>query len=368
MRFRNLTLLPFFHILVAFILKYEYNESRLMDNWILKNAGSLVNEPVKEQTVGADEVKVKIAYVLANNFDAVLYSGETKVRYPKTIGRFAVGRVTEAGAECYGVEKNMRVLLQPTRSCGSCLECKTGKEDECASPWIAGRDFDGFLRDFAVCKYTDVAPLPDSVTDTEALCTEAVAIAEKIYDRLELPAGSRVAVLGSNFAGNIIAQVFQYHKLIPIVIDNSPQALERARCCGVYYAFAADDDLAENINEATSGQLCDAAVYTTCSRLDPATTMRVLANGKSAVLAGFAPINFNIPARELCDKNTTLFSVMNGFGYTDTAINLLVHKAVNTDVFEKEMLTDFDPNAIYKGLCDVNNARKSKMTIFKLII
>ena len=272
-----------------------------MDNWILKNAGSLVNEPVKEQTVGADEVKVKIAYVLANNFDAVLYSGETKVRYPKTIGRFAVGRVTEAGAECYGVEKNMRVLLQPTRSCGSCLECKTEKEDECASPWIAGRDFDGFLRDFAVCKYTDVAPLPDSVTDTEALCTEAVAIAE-------------------------------------------------------------------NINEATSGQLCDAAVYTTCSRLDPATTMRVLANGKSAVLAGFAPINFNIPARELCDKNTTLFSVMNGFGYTDTAINLLVHKAVNTDVFEKEMLTDFDPNAIYKGLCDVNNARKSKMTIFKLII
>ena len=339
-----------------------------MDNWILKNAALLVNEPVKEQPVGADEVKVKVAYVLASNFDAVLYSGETHANYPKTIGRFAVGRITEAGKDCYGVEKNMRVLLQPARACGNCLYCKTGKDDKCASPASAGRDFDGFLRDFVVCKYTDVAPLPDSVTDIEALCTEAVALAENVYDKLELSAGSRVAVIGSNFAGNILAQVLQYHKLIPIIIDNTPQALEKARACGIYYSFAADEDLTENLKEATSGQLCDAAVYTTCSRLDPALTMRALADGKRAVLAGFAPISFNIPARELCDKNATLFSAMNGYGYTDTAINLLVHKAVNFSVFEKEILTEFDPNAVYKSMADVTAVRRGKMTIFKMII
>ena len=339
-----------------------------MDNWILKNAGLLVNEPAREQSVGEDEVKVKVAYVLASNFDAVLYSGETRASYPKTIGRFAVGRITEAGEKCYGVEKNMRVLLQPARACGNCLACKTGKEDECASPAIAGRDFDGFLRDFVVCKYTDVAPLPDSVSDTEALCTEAVALAEHVYDKLELSAGSRVAVIGSNFAGNILAQVLQYHKLIPIIIDNTPQALEKARACSIYYSFAADEELMENLNEATSGQLCDAAVYTTCSRLDPALTMRALADGKRAVLAGFAPINFNIPARELCDKNATLLSVMNGYGYTDTAINLLVHKAVNFSIFEKEILTEYDPNAVYKSMADVTAVRRGKMTIFKMII
>lgn len=339
-----------------------------MDNWILKNTAMLVNDPVKEQPVAADEVKVKVTYVLASNYDAVLYSGDGGAKYPKTIGRFAVGRVTEAGAGCYGVERNMRVLLQPTRSCGNCLECKTGKEEYCSSPAIAGRDFDGFLRDFVVCKYTDVAPLPDSVGDTEALCTEAVALAEKVYDRLELPAGSKVAVIGGNFAGNIMAQVLQYHKLIPIVIDNSPVALDKARGCGIYYSFAADDDLHENIKEATSGMLCDAAIYTTCSRLDPALTIRVLSEGKQAVLAGFAPISFNIPARELCEKNASVFCAMNGYGYTDTAINLLVHKAVDISVFEKETLTEFDPNAIYKTLGDVSTVRSGKMTIFKLII
>lgn len=334
----------------------------------MKNAARLVNEPQQERAIAEDEVKVKVAYVLASNFDAFLYSGEGGARYPKTIGRFAVGRITDAGTACYGVEKNMRVLLKPTRSCGDCLNCKTGDEEECTSPAVAGKDFDGFLRDFVVCKYTDVAPLPDAVSDIEALCTEAVALAESVYDKLELPAGSRVAVIGSSFAGNIIAQVLQYHKLIPIVIDNSPAALEKARSCGIYYCYAADDDLNENINEATSGQLCDASVYTTCSRIDPALTMRVLADGKCAVLAGFAPINFNIPARELCDKNTSLTCAMNGYGYTDTALNLLVHDAVNTDVFEKEILTEFDPNAVYKAMCDAATAKKGKMTIFKMII
>ena len=353
--------------LVAFAAICEYNEVIIMDNWILKSANTLVNEQQQERTIASDEVKVKVAYVLASNFDAVLYSGEGGANYPKTIGRFAVGRVTEVGADCYGVERNTRVLLKPTRPCGKCLSCKTGKEDECSSVAIAGRDFDGFLRDFVVCKYTDIAPLPDSVNDIEALCTEAVALAERIYATLALPAGSRVAVIGCNFAGNILAQVLQYHKLIPIVVDNSAPALDKARACGIYYSFAEDDELAENIREATSGQLCDAAIYTTCSRLDPALTMRVLANGKCAVLAGFAPINFNIPARELCDKNATLIPVMTGFDYTDTAINLLVHDAVNIDVFEKEILTEFDPNAVYKALNDVNAVRKGKMTIFKLI-
>ena len=109
-------------------------------------------------------------------------------------------------------------------------------------------------------------------------------------------------------------------------------------------------------------------MYTTCSRLDPALTIRTISDGKLAVLAGFAPINFNIPARELCDKDATLSSVMNGYGYTDTAINLLVHRAVDTSVFEKEILTEFDPNAVYRSLAESASAKRNKMTIFKLII
>ncbi len=338
-----------------------------MDNWILKGPQTLINEPHPEPAVAQDEIKVKVTYVLASDFDAMLYSGDVQARYPKTIGRFAVGRVTEVGEGCYGIEKNMRVLLHPTRSCGRCPNCRAGKPDSCTDVAVAGRDFDGFLRDFVVCKYNEVSPLPDSVNDVKALFTEAVALGEHIYARLALPAGSRVAVVGSNFVGNIIAQVLQYHKLIPITLDTSPRAAERAKNCGIYYSFAADDDVMENIKEATSGQLCDASVYTTFSRMDPSLTMRVLAQGKNAILAGFAPISFNIPSRDIIEKNATLSSAMEGFEFTDTAINLLVQEAVNCDIFEREELTAYDPREVYKAMAEPG-FRHGKLTVFKMIL
>ena len=68
-----------------------------MDNWVLRGANTLVKEKQQELPLGEGEVKVKVTYVLASNFDAVLYSGDSAARYPKTIGRFAVGRVTGPG-------------------------------------------------------------------------------------------------------------------------------------------------------------------------------------------------------------------------------------------------------------------------------
>ncbi len=339
-----------------------------MDNWILKGAGTLVNEPRQESNIAPDEVKVKVTYFMPSYYDSLLFSGEIPAHYPVTIGRFAVGIVTEAGAECYGLEKNMRVLLHPTRPCGKCTNCKTGNEGECTSVAIAGRDFDGFLRDFVVCKYSHISPLPDSVSDMETLYSEAVAIGESVYSKLDLPMGSRVAVVGCNFAGNVFAQVLQYHKLIPIVIDNNPLAISRAKKCGIYYSFMVDDDLDDNINEATSGRLCDAAIYTTCSQLDPSLTLRMPANGKRVALAGFANVNFNIPARELMEKDITLFSVMHGYGYTDTAINLLVQDAVKIDIFEKETLTECNPVETYKALSAPNAEKRNKITVLKMII
>ena len=63
--------------------------------------------------MGEGEVKVKVTYVLASYFDAVLYSGDSAARYPKTIGRFAVGRVTEAGKNCCAVKADAPLRQMP---------------------------------------------------------------------------------------------------------------------------------------------------------------------------------------------------------------------------------------------------------------
>lgn len=339
-----------------------------MDNWVLKGPQMLIKEQSSVNIVSPTQVKVKVSHLLLTDFDTQLFTGSAEPVYPKTIGRAAVGIVTEVGENCYGIEKNQRVYFEPTRPCGQCLECRSGKPKNCTSVITAGKDFDGFLRDFVVCEYSDVAPLPSSVDDMKALCIEAVGIAENIYDKLNLSAGQRVAVVGADVMGNIIAQVLQYHKLIPIVIDDNQANLDRIKKCGIYYAFIADDDLKSNILNATSGHLCDAAVYSGASSLPLSLSTRLVGHDKTVVIASMAAINAPMDVHDILAKNLTAFGVSNAYDYTDAVINMIIHGAVNVDLFEKEILSEFDPAALLKERCSNSSSRKGKMTILKMIL
>ena len=339
-----------------------------MDNWVLKGVRNLVKEPGTAREITSTQVKVKVSYVLISNFDALVFNGDIATQYPKTIGRFAIGQVTEAGADCYGIKKGDRVFLEAALPCGECLNCKSGKANECNEIKIAGKDVDGFLRDFVVCEYNAVSLLPDMIDNVPALCIEYIGIAENIYDRLNLSAGQRVAVVGGDILGNIIAQVLQYHKVIPIVIDNNQKNLERARKCGVYYAFEANDDAVESVAEATNGNMCDAAIYTTDSYLPVSLTARIVAKQKSIVFSGFSTIRNSIAVKDVLEKDLHIYGVTNAMGYTDSVINMLLHGAVNFDHFEKEILTQFNPVQILTERCEnLQSSNKSKLTVLKLI-
>lgn len=338
-----------------------------MENWILKGAKTLVNEPRSINVTSPTQVKVKVSHLMLTDLDALLYNGLIDAEYPKVPGRAAVGIVTEAGENCYGVEKGTRVYFNPSRECGECLPCKTGKPKNCARILSAGRDFDGFMRDFVVCDYTDVAPLPDSVSDFHALCIETIGIAENIYDKLNLSAGQRVAIIGADFSGNIIAQVLQYHKVIPIIIDNNAANLETAKRCGIYYAFAGDDDLENNLNSATSGNLCDAAVYCATSRLPLSLATRIVGNGKTVVISCQSEISATLSARDVLNKNLQVLGVSLAYDYTAAVINMLVHNAVDVDHFAKEILTEYNPAALLAER-SATSVRTGKMTILKMVI
>lgn len=338
-----------------------------MDNWVLVGQSKLEKHQQERLSVGNSQVKVRITHVLLSNYDALCYTGEQKVNHPVTIGRVAVGVITELGEHCFGLNVGSRVYLNAVRPCEKCYNCKSGNRADCTSPKVALKDFDGFLRDFVVCDYTDVTLLPDVVDDMHALCIEWVALAENIFDRLNLSQGSRVALIGVSFFGAILAQVALYHKLVPIAIDNYQQNIDRMKSNGVFFAFAADENLLDNINKATSGSLCDAAIYTSDCKLPASVAARVIARNKDVVLGGVSPVNFSIDAGPLFEKNLRIYSVSDGFGYTETAVNMIMHGAIDLTNFEKEVLTEFDLDALLTNRA-ANVSRNSKMTVLKLIL
>lgn len=340
-----------------------------MDKWILKGARNLVKEDAVENINSPTQVKVKVTHLLLSNFDAITFDGANSPNYPVVPGRFAIGIVTDVGEACYGVERGSRVYLESAKCCGKCISCKSGKPDLCRDIQIAGRDYNGFMRDFVVCEYTDVAVLPDSVDNLHALCIETVGLAENIYDKLNLSAGQRVAVVGCDFTGNIIAQVLQYHKVIPVVIDSNPKNIEKVKKCGIAYGFAADDELHDNVFSITSGEMCDAAIYSCHAHLPSSLPLKLVGNSKHVVLAGFSPMDFTFDAKEIIKKDLTVSGVTNGYEYTHAVINMLVHGAIDVEPFEKDIIRDYNPVAMLTERCEnLSTSNRGRMTVIKMIL
>lgn len=339
-----------------------------MDNWSLKGVRTLVKVPFEGKEISPTQVKVKVTHVLISNFDALVYNGDIQVDYPRTLGRFAVGLITEVGEKCYGVKKGDRVYLESAKSCGVCYNCKSGKRLNCDDIIVAGKDFDGFMRDFVICEYKDVSPLPDGIDYIRALCIEMVAIAENIFDKLNLSAGQRVAVIGSDCLGNIIAQVLQYHKVIPIVIDNNQSNLDKIKKCGVYYAFPADENIVENVMDATSGDLCDAAIYSASSALPLSLPPKLVAKKKSIIFSGFTSVRSSLDIFDILEKDLTISGINCAANYTDSVINMMLHGAINTDCFNKEIINQTDPVPILNNISNnIENSNTGKLTVLKMV-
>ena len=338
-----------------------------MDNWVLLGKNNLVKQPQEAKQIKPTQVKVKVSHVLLENYDAFCYTGFKEVNYPKTIGRFAIGIVTETGEACYGLQKGARVYLNAVRPCGNCYACKSGNRNDCEHVKLAGADFDGFMRDFVVCDYSNVSVIPDSVDDLHALCIEYVALAENIFDKLNLSAGKRVAIIGGGFIGTILAQIAMYHKLVPVVVDNYQKNIERLKRSGIFYAFSADDSLPANISNATSGEMCDAAIYTTCCRLPASVPASVVSRHKDVVFAGFNNMSVSMDTSFMFEKNLKAYAVTDGFGYIETAINMLVHEALDLSNLEKTVLSDFDLPALLTARAD-SSAYASNMVVLKFIL
>lgn len=340
-----------------------------MAKWILKCANQLVEEEESQNSITPTQAKVKVSHALLTDYDTLIYCGKIPVEYPRVLGRAAVGIVTEVGENCYGIERGMRVFLKPTVRCGECLACKNGKKRDCTSVQIAGKDFDGGLRDFLTCEYNNMAVLPSSVDEFRALCIEYVGMAENIYDKLNLSAGQRVAVIGAGFIGNVIAQVLIYHKVIPIVVDNDATGLMQAKSSGAYFTYPADEDLCDRVFAVTCGNMCDAVVYCGDCNVPINTALELAGDYKTVVLCSQSDLNANIDANVVLSKNLTIKSVSHAYTYTDAVINMLINNAVNFDVFEHEVLTDFDlPKLFAERAKNLAASKKNRITILKMII
>lgn len=345
----------------------DEKEQSTMKVWQLTAPRRLEEQERPENITEPSQVKVKISKVLLSDTELMTYCGKNNAVYPVVPGRNAVGVISEQCENGIGLEKGTRVYLHPVLPCKQCEACKTGNEALCSNRKIAGLTANGYLRDFAVTSLNNISVLPSSVSDTDALYTELIALAETTIDTLEISKGQHIVILGSGISGITLAQLMIYRQIVPIVIDDDAENLARAKRNGIYYTFLNDEHLMENISNITGGRMADAAVFVTSCRIEPSLTFRLTAPGTNVVFCGFSHHNLDVNLYEAIEKNLRIDSVTDGRGHISSAINLLANKAITFTGIEFEYHDMKDIPALYAKYAEELPFDRKKSVIINLL-
>ncbi len=301
-----------------------------MRGWQITEPGKIGEINKIESLSGVDSVKVKLTRTLITEEDVAIFAGEEKsIKLPIIPGRAAVGQITELGQPSPYLDKGTRVFLSPVKPCGECYHCANGKQDKCYKFNVAGRTFDGFLKDFAVLDSDDVYPLPQTVKDDDAVYIDYVMLAISAIDKLQIEKGEHVAVFGSSVLGSIIAQLIIYYQGVPVLVGNDESELLLAKKSGIYYAVKTGPRTEKEIASFTSGRMAEKVIYLTRSGIPVELAYKSAAPSAEVALVGYSAPNLKIPFGLAMSKQLTNICVTNGYGNAEAAINILSNKAID---------------------------------------
>lgn len=100
-----------------------------------------------------------------------------------------------------------RVVGEINIGCGSCGYCKAGVKNHCPDRSVLGiLNRGGAFADYLTLPASNLHPVPDVITDEEAIFVEPLAAAFEIIEQLSIGPGEKVCVLGDGKLGLLVAQ------------------------------------------------------------------------------------------------------------------------------------------------------------------
>jgi threonine dehydrogenase-like Zn-dependent dehydrogenase len=123
-----------------------------------------------------------------------------------------------------------RVVGEINAGCGHCELCRSGDSRHCPNRTvlgIVGRD--GAHAEFLTLPRGNLLPVPDEVSDEEAVFTEPLAAACGILERATITPGTKVAVIGDGKLGLLCAQVLGTTGAVVTLIGRHANKLQIAQ-------------------------------------------------------------------------------------------------------------------------------------------
>ena len=297
-----------------------------MNTWKLTGPKSLELVQEVEDLSLPNFAKVRITMVGVSHNEFELYRGNVENDSHITPGSLALGVISEIDEASSYLKKGDRVVISPYFACGNCFNCKSGNPKGCSALSCAGLTQDGFLKDFAIIPIDNLYPLPERISDKEAIFIPYIAEAINTLDKVNYDIGTFIGIGSGGILGNLIAQLAIYYQSIPILFDKNSLYLETAKKVGVYYAFSNDDTTLKKVMQVTSGKLVESMIYLCKSAMPVSSCFGFIKNGGSLVLAPVTSSENNfdsLPIDQILLHETTVVPANMSNNNFETSINLL---------------------------------------------
>ncbi len=119
-----------------------------------------------------------------------------------------------------------RVAGVITAACGVCETCRANRPTHCPQRTTLGIDRrDGTFADYTTLPFENLYPLPDAVSDDQAVFVEPLAAACEIPEQIKLQPTDRAAVIGDGKLGLLCAQVVALTGCDLLVVGRHPDKL-----------------------------------------------------------------------------------------------------------------------------------------------
>jgi D-arabinose 1-dehydrogenase-like Zn-dependent alcohol dehydrogenase len=193
--------------------------------YAIREIGGWAEPFLYERVLGSHDILVKITHrSLARGDIQFIDNAWGDTRFPLVPSHEIVGIVEQAGSGVADLHVGDRVGIgYQQEACFECSFCRRGIEQLCADQKVIAVDRYGGLAEHIVVDYRFAFRLPpqlDSATSTPLLSSGLTVYAGIL--RAQLPAGSRVAVLGAGGLGHLAIQFLHKMGHSVTVLSHSP--------------------------------------------------------------------------------------------------------------------------------------------------
>jgi threonine dehydrogenase-like Zn-dependent dehydrogenase len=137
-----------------------------------------------------------------------------------------------------------RVVGEINAGCGRCGACLTGDSRHCPSRTVLGiHGRDGAHAEFLTLPSRNLLPVPDDVSDADAVFAEPLAAAYGIAERVEIERETRVAVIGDGKLGLLCAMTAKLQANSVVLVGKHPDKMSLVEDLGVEAILVGDKAL-----------------------------------------------------------------------------------------------------------------------------